>query len=104
MDKMVITLWQNNSQVVIFAGVFLVFIFTIISLHKITKLNRKIEAIVGLVENYLSVVLEDEEKSEENVTNLQENNSPNIGKLREKEREIEKQNSLISAVLQEIFP
>lgn len=104
MDEMVIAMWQNNSQVVIFAGVFLVFIFTIVSLHKINKLNHKIDTIVGLVENYLSVVLEDEEKSEENVTNLQENNSPNIGKLREKEREIETQNSLISAVLQEIFP
>ena len=100
MDKIVITFWQNNSQIVIFVGVFAVFIFTIISLHKINKFNRKIDAIVGQVENYLSVVLEDEEKSEESVMNLQENNDPNHGKLREKERELETQNRLISAVLQ----
>jgi hypothetical protein len=78
-------------------------VFTIILLHKINRIGRKITSIEKAVEDYLAAVMEEaSEEGEE--TPLSGNPAKNGIQNYEKEHETEVQSHLISAVLQEIFP
>lgn len=84
-------------------GVVLLIIFSIVQLHKINKMNKQIRSIIQGVEHYLSVVMEEEADAySDEKANIIHNEDK--AKEQEKEKEMEAQSSLISAVLQEIFP
>jgi hypothetical protein len=71
-------------------------VFTIIQLHKINRIGKKINSVVKTVEDYLAVVMEEEEPGEAvPVSGEPAKNSVNY----EKEHETEVQRHLISAVL-----
>lgn len=73
--------------------------FLCIAIHKIHKTKKKIDAISQAVENYLSIIMEEELSERQDVVN----DAPKIQKTAQQIRE-EEQNRLISSVLQEIFP
>jgi hypothetical protein len=78
-------------------------VFTIIQIHKINRIGKKITSIVNTVEDYLAVVMEENTEDGEAAPfsgEMAKNSVQNY----EKEHETEVQSHLISAVLQEIFP
>jgi hypothetical protein len=77
-------------------------VFTIILLHKINRIGRKITSIEKAVEDYLAAVME--EAPEEETAPSSGKTAKNSVQNYEKEHETEVQSHLISAVLQEIFP
>jgi hypothetical protein len=79
-------------------------VFTIIQLHKINQIGRKITSIVKTVEDYLAVVMEEEVPGEGKAAPISGETAKNSVQNYEKEHETEVQSHLISAVLQEIFP
>lgn len=70
--------------------VMMIVLFTLV--HKITALRKQIKMITTRVEEYLSSIIESEEKTEQE------------DKIRQYQRQQEKQNQLINSVLEEIFP
>jgi hypothetical protein len=79
-------------------------VFTIIQLHKINRIGKKITSIVNTVEDYLAVVMEEENTSVGETASFSGEAVTNSVQNYEKEHETEVQSHLISAVLQEIFP
>ena len=104
MEKMISEFIQKNGEGILFAALLVMIVLTIVQLHKINKMNRRITSIVKSVENYLSVIMEEDEPAEERAKTSQQSKNETIDTAEIKEREMEAQNSLISEVLQEIFP
>lgn len=104
MQTMISEFIQNNAEGILFAGMLVMIVLTIVQLHKINKMNRKIASTVRSVENYLSVIMEEDESESEKATISQQSRNDITDTAGEKESEMEAQNRLISAVLQEIFP
>jgi Sec-independent protein translocase protein TatA len=77
---------------------------TVVQLHKIKKLSRKIGRVVKAVEEYLSVVMGDEDSAEAEPPLQTEATTEKLTRNSEKEDKQEEQSRLVSAVLQEIFP
>lgn len=93
----------NNIEEILCIGVILIIIFSIVQLHKTKKIEKRINAITKGVEHYLAVVMEEEDASDEEGKANAKSNNRHI-ENDQKESEMEAQSSLISAVLQEIFP
>lgn len=94
------------------AGLFVVILLTILSLHKINKMSRKITNIVAQVEHYLSVIME-EDTQEADATrqtytkegsSITEQQKQQSFKIDEKTQKEEAQSRIITSVLQEMFP
>jgi hypothetical protein len=104
MEKVISEFLRNNTDWILILGLLVLLVCTIIQLHKIKKMNRRIDSVVKSVENYLSVIMKDEERAGEEAPAKSglapEYFVPNDAK---KEKQ-EEQSRLVSAVLQEIFP
>jgi hypothetical protein len=61
MEKMISDFLQNNMEGLLLGVGLVLILCTIAELHKINKLGRRAEAIIKMVGDYLSAVLEDEE-------------------------------------------
>jgi hypothetical protein len=104
MEKVIRDFLQNNTDWILILGLLVLLICTIIQLHKIKKMNRRIDCVIKSVENYLAVVMDEVEKAGEgqpvNPGLPPEHLVPNDAKQKKQEE----QSRLVSAVLQEIFP
>jgi hypothetical protein len=107
MEKMISVFLQNPAEGILLLGMMVLIVCTIVQLHKIRKLNKKIETIVKSVEAYLAVIMEDEENTDEKLqmkTDAAVKIPAKTREQEEKQTKQEEQSRLISAVLQEIFP
>jgi Skp family chaperone for outer membrane proteins len=107
MEKMISVFLQNPAEGILLLGMTVLIVCTIVQLHKIRKLSKKIETIVKSVEAYLTVIMEEEENTDERLQVKAEAAVKIPVKAREQEEKQtkqEEQSRLISAVLQEIFP
>lgn len=86
----------------ILLGIQLVMVILLcVVIHKISVTKRKMDKITKAVEGYLSVIMEEDLSSagKASDTGYADETAENL-----KQQQIEEQNRLISAVLQEIFP
>jgi hypothetical protein len=105
MEKMINVFLQNPAEGILLLGMTVLIVCTIVQLHKIRKLNKKIETIVKSVGAYLTVIMEEEENTDEKVkTDAIVKIPAKTREQEEKQTKQEEQSRLISAVLQEIFP
>jgi predicted Holliday junction resolvase-like endonuclease len=96
---------MENVMELLFLGLLVIIIVcTIILLHKISKLSRKITAIVKSVEDYLAVVMAEDGSTDVGTAAHMGEQASKRAQNYEKEHETEEQSLLISSVLQEIFP
>lgn len=102
MEELISELMQNGREDLLIVGMAVAIILLLAQLHKINKTNKKIDAVVKSVEDYLRVILEeDDADSKDTVGQAQR---VKRAALDDREEESEEQNQLISAVLQELFP
>jgi hypothetical protein len=107
MEKMISVFLRNPAEGILLLGMMVLIVCTIVQLHKIRKLNKKIETIVKSVEAYLTVIMEEEENPDEKQqakTEATEKIPAKTYEQEEKQTKQEEQSRLISSVLQEIFP
>jgi hypothetical protein len=104
MEKVIIGFLQSNTDWILLLGLLALLVCTIIQLHKIKKMNRRIDSVVNSVENYLSVIMKDEERAGEETPAKSGFTSENFVPNDAKKEKQEEQSRLVSAVLQEIFP
>jgi predicted Holliday junction resolvase-like endonuclease len=109
MEKMISVFLQNPAEGILLVGMLVLIVCTIVQIHKIRKLNKKIETIVKSVEAYLTAIMEDEEKTDEKLQVKTEAVKIPAKAYEQEEKQTkqtkqEEQSRLISAVLQEIFP
>jgi hypothetical protein len=104
MEKVIIGFLQNNTDWILLLGLLVLLVCTIIQLHKIKKMNRRIDSVVNSVENYLSVIMKDEERAGEEAPDKSGLTPENFVPKDAKKEKQEEQSRLVSAVLQEIFP
>mgnify|MGYP004517863079 FL=1 len=76
---------------------FMLILFVLILIHKINAMKRKTDQVIAKVNDYLTVILEDEPEE----SGVQQTEKK---KEQTKALDAEEQNRLISTVLQEIFP
>lgn len=92
----VISFLQVQSNYIIYGCFVFVIFFSIILLHKMNKMTRRLNGIYDEVKGYINFVLREEENAKKEAQ---------IQEKQDKERQNEEEkNQLISAVLQEIFP
>lgn len=98
-------LWLGSEQATLLLAfvmmLFLVFavVLSLLLLHKINHMKRRLDQITGIVENYISAILEEEQEETVNADAGQKKTE----QITTDEQRFEEQNRLISSVLQEIF-
>ena len=102
MEELISELMQNGRADLLIAGMAVAIILLLAQLHKINKANKKIDAVVKSVEDYLRVILEEDDADSKDTAGQ----AQRVKRVAsdDKEEESKEQNQLISAVLQEIFP
>ncbi len=102
MEELISELMQNGREDLLIVGMAVVIILLLEQLHKINKANKKIDAVVKSVEDYLRVILEEDDAASKDTAGQAQRVKRAASDDREEESE--EQNQLISAVLQELFP
>jgi Sec-independent protein translocase protein TatA len=104
MEKVIGDFLQNYTGGLLLLGMLILIVCAVVQLHKIKKLSRKIGRVVKAVEEYLAVVMGDEDSAEAEQLPQTEATTETLTRNSEKEDKQEEQSRLVSAVLQEIFP
>lgn len=103
MQELISELMQNGRADLLIVGMAVAIILLLAQLHKINKANKKIDAVVKSVEDYLRVILEEDDADSKDTAG-QAQRVKRAAASDDREEESKEQNQLISAVLQEIFP
>ena len=61
MEELISELMQNGREDLLIVGMAVAIVLLLVQLHKINKANKKIDAVVKSVEDYLRVILEEDD-------------------------------------------